>query len=283
MRWLAPLVLCGCVTQAVVGYQYRVKQDFGGGEEPEMPMVEARQLLGGSRSVAFYPPDACLNTQAGEQRAKELRASCGVLLSTLERAAERAGYEVMSWQNLRGDKRPIEYAREAKVDILFEINEFDIKAISDAEVERALTFFQIKDNVEQPLPLSQADAEKCRDYALAKDPPQTAALTGTIDIKTVSVADGRSRWRYRKTLQVSTGRVYPRVLFNQALCDDRWLIASPQGQPEPQGPMVTSMTFTETRTADPDLKRKEQIRDQMIGQFVEVLREAHAPKPAGNP
>ena len=100
-----------CSNYTTYGYQYRMQQQFGGGEEPEVAPVEAKQLLANAKTVAFYPPDACINvdTTAGEAKLKQLRANCGVLLSTLERAAERAGYEVLSWQNLKGGKRPIDH------------------------------------------------------------------------------------------------------------------------------------------------------------------------------
>jgi hypothetical protein len=102
--------LVGCTPAAPhYGYQYQLAQQFSGGEEPESASAEARQLLATARTVAFYPPDICLNSEAGQgpsPNQRMVRASCGVLLSTLERAAERAGYEVLSWQNLRGNKRP---------------------------------------------------------------------------------------------------------------------------------------------------------------------------------
>src|SRR5215831_9652985 len=131
---LALGALAGCPPPVTYGYQYRVQQQFGGGEEPEPAPLEARQLLANARTVAFFPPDVCINVDAvgaGNVKARMLRANCGVLLSSLERAAEGAGYEVLSWQNLRGNKRPIDYAREANVDVLFEINEIDLASLDD--------------------------------------------------------------------------------------------------------------------------------------------------------
>src|SRR3954462_13383840 len=111
---LAIATLCfGCKPPATYGYQYQLTQQFGGAEAPEVLGREARELLANARTVAFYPPDLCLNTDtshAGGRDQKMAVANCGVLLSNLERAAERAGYEVLSWQNLRGQKRPIDYA-----------------------------------------------------------------------------------------------------------------------------------------------------------------------------
>jgi hypothetical protein len=140
-------------------------------------------------------------------------ANCGVLLSNLERAAERAGYEVLSWQNLRGQKRPIDYARESNVDVLFEINELDLDNVSDSDVQRTLTFFKDDGAGRGSLQVPQTVAQRCAAYSASIDPVQTAGLTGTIDIKTVAVSDGRDRWHYRKTLSTSTGRTYPEVGF----------------------------------------------------------------------
>ena len=131
MRFLVLVVTAGCAQYATYGYQYRVAQHFDAGAEPDPISAEARQLLATAHTVAFYPPDYCVNSESGEHKAKDLRATCGVLLSTLERAAEQAGFEVLSWQNLRGSKRPIDFAREANVDVLFEINEFEPGELSE--------------------------------------------------------------------------------------------------------------------------------------------------------
>jgi hypothetical protein len=218
-RWVAVVTVGSFAASCAVstyGYQYRVRQDFGGGEEPEPPSPEARSLLANATTVAFYPPDICLNTdaQTSDARVQQLRANCGVLLSTLERAAERAGYQVYSWQNLRGG-RAIDFARQANVDVLFEINEFDLGSVDDSATERTLTFFeQSKTGVDTPLAVSEQLAQECRAYAAQSTPVGTDALSGTIDIKTVSVRDGIARWRYRKTLSQSLGRTYPQVTFN---------------------------------------------------------------------
>ncbi len=216
MRFLSLVVtvlVAGCAQFSTYGYQYRVTQQFGGGDEPDPVSVEARQLLATAHTVAFYPPDYCVNSESGDHKAKDLRATCGVLLSTLERAAEHAGYEVLSWQNLRGNQRPIDFAREANVDVLFEINEFEPGEMSDSDIQRTLAFFDRGDHGDQPLQVSNAVAQTCQQYAVQRDPPQTAALTGVIDIKTVAVSDGRDRWHYRKTLAQSLGRTYPQVAF----------------------------------------------------------------------
>lgn len=215
---LGALASGGCTKYAYYGYQYRFNQEFVG-EDPETIPVEARQLLASAKTVAFYPPDICINTDTqisgDRKRVEQLRASCGVLLSTLERAAEGAGYEVLSWQNLRGSKRAIEYAREANVDVLFEINQFDLGELTDKDVEGGLAFFEREDGHDRPIQVPHAAA--CLAYAQRAQPTQEVAITGTIDIKTVSVSDGRSRWRYRTTRNKSLGTTHDKVLFGAAV------------------------------------------------------------------
>jgi hypothetical protein len=218
-------LFAGCTHHVTYAYQYQIKEDmFGGDEQPEQPPVEARQLLAGAKTVAFFPPDSCLNTDTSENRKRmqELRASCGVLMSKLERAAQGAGYEVLSWQNLRGGKRPIDYAREANVDVLFEINEFEPNELPSSQIERKLSFFERSEaGQDSPLVVSDDLARTCRQSEPEALRNEIVALTGSIDIKTVSVADGRDRWHYRKTEARSLGRQY-QPQFYSAIKQPHW-------------------------------------------------------------
>ncbi|HUS28247.1 MAG TPA: hypothetical protein VMZ53_07055 [Kofleriaceae bacterium] len=353
------LLLCaalvGCAPNATYGYQYQLTQQFTGGEEPEAPGVEARQLLAGAKTVAFYPPDTCLNaeTVVANRKLQEVRANCGVLMSTLERAAQRAGYEVLSWQNLRGG-RAIDFAREGKVDVLFEINEFEITPLDDNAVERSMRFFEVhEDGNETALPVTQATGAQCANYAKAHDKTRTVAVTGSIDIKTVNVSDGRDRWHYRKTREKQFQAEYPRstftgkgkthplerglrgvfvgalilavdlIILDELLNDDpttmdldenfdpspwQWVSAGVAGaslggmiavhyklpvKPEASkvlcnvttadaaktvvqvGTLSAQHTFTEVQTGDITKRDYEQVRDEMIGDFIKILSEAH--------
>jgi hypothetical protein len=210
---VSSLVACGHTS--TYGYQSTFDKQFLGSEDSEPPPVEARQLLASARTVAFYPPDTCLNATPTEtQQDKVLRARCGVLLSKLERDAERAGYEVVSWVNLRGNQRPIDYARDAKVDVLFEINELSPQRINASETKRKLAFFERSDNgSDLDLEVSTVVGERCHAWAKQSDKDKVAGLKSTLDIKTVSVADGRARWHYRKTVSASADDQSPKVRF----------------------------------------------------------------------
>jgi hypothetical protein len=54
---------------------------------------------------------------------------------------------------------------------------------------------------------------KCEEYARKKVRLRTVAATGSIDIKTVDVSDGRDRWHYRKTREKQFEGDFPRVTF----------------------------------------------------------------------
>ena len=87
--------------------------------------AQAKSALRGE-TVAFFPPDRCLERSAAPTGTVEdqqvLRLQCGVVMSELEKAAIAAGFQVVSWQALRGSDRPLRYARDQKVAVLFEIN-----------------------------------------------------------------------------------------------------------------------------------------------------------------
>jgi hypothetical protein len=211
--WVLAVAVAGCAT-TTYGYQYKRQQQFSGGEEPEPAPVEARQLLANAKIVAFYPPQYCVGVDGGgdRQRQEEIHASCNVTISALERAAEEAGYEVVSWQNLRGSKPPIEYARDNHVDVLFEVNELETTVLDDTTVKHTFAFTEGEGDG-TPLSVSSSLGHTCNDYAVKADPPKAAALTGSIDIKTVDVSDGHDRWHYRKTEERGLDRTYPRVTF----------------------------------------------------------------------
>src|SRR5689334_8722440 len=83
--------MVGCPGSTTYGVQYSARPDLGSTEVPEEPTVEARQLLKTAKTVAFYPPDYCRNTEdhvavvqgdiADRRRVQELKSACGSLIS----------------------------------------------------------------------------------------------------------------------------------------------------------------------------------------------------------
>jgi hypothetical protein len=172
------------------------------GEDPDVPSVEARRLLATAKVIGFYPPDRCVNTTDKAEEEKQFRASCGTVLTELETAAQKAGYEVETWVNLRStdNRRAIDYAREAKVDVLFEINEMTVDKIqADANIDRTLSFSDRTDHGDVSFNPSPGLAQRCFGWSKTHDSLPSFGDIATIDIKAVSVADGRARWHYKKS------------------------------------------------------------------------------------
>lgn len=256
----ASIALHACGTSGYA-YQSHFQARFVGGEEPDAPSKEARELLRAAKTVAFYPPDTCLNATPTETfQDKVVRARCGVLLSRLERDAERAGYEVVSWVNLRGTQRPIDYAREARVDVLFEINELSPQRIAASDAKRELFFFRKDEKglYNHDLVVSADVAKRCYEWARQREQTETAGIKSTLDIKTVSVADGRARWHYRNTVTSFTGLDYAKTKFvgegspDEVLCVEKFYV-----EPKPQAARSTQTegsrhTFDESSAGSVD-------------------------------
>jgi hypothetical protein len=198
--------LAGCTYTKTFGYTPKYDVQLTP-EDPEPAGVEARRLLASAKTVAFYPPDRCTNTAEKDETERQFRANCGVMLSYLERAAEKAGYEVVSWVNLRSteNRRALDYAREAKVDVLFEINEISAAGLESDDpviqerVARTLSFFDRGDQGDVAFTPPPGIQQRCSGWSATHDGlPNTFGNFVAIDIKAVSVSDGRSRWHYRK-------------------------------------------------------------------------------------
>jgi hypothetical protein len=194
----------GCSTLFPLKKDYSMTQDWNSEhiieESTQPPTDSAQALVSTAKTVAFFPPDACRTTKAAGPGASEvsnvMRLNCGVLMSELEAEATRAGFHVVSWQTLRGTERPVDYAAQNNVDILFEINElsFDVPT-QDIYTVADTSFFENGSSIS--VYNADAVAETCRQrYAASAFPP---AVVVTLDMKMVSVNDGRIGWYYRKT------------------------------------------------------------------------------------
>lgn len=195
------------------------------------PVPEAREIVKTATSLAFNPPDVCTDVKAAGAGATEvnnvMRLQCGVLMTELEAAATRAGFSVLSWQTLRSG-RAIDYARSANIDILFEVNDlsFDIP-VQDLYSVTNMSFSERPAEGGPTRPLVVSDtmttAKRCQEQYWRQAQP---AQTVTLDVKMVSVADGRVRWTYRDTRSDDVG---------EKLKVTRTWVASPEGSPNPLG------------------------------------------------
>ena len=194
--------LAACAKTGTYSYQRKLEVKFPEDYAPAPMTAEAREVLSTARSVAFSPPDFCVEPDdrrhGVEVEQGMLRLDCGVIVSALERSAEQAGYRVVSFRTLRGSDRPIDYAKRSAVDILFEINELAFDRLTDRDARTDLAFFSETDTGTFPAAPSQAVAERCASL-VKQQPSRDVALSGTIDIKMVRVTDGQNLWHYRRT------------------------------------------------------------------------------------
>jgi hypothetical protein len=194
-----------CGTSKIYGYERTRKREFPDVFDPSPLTNAARAALAAAKKVAYFPPDWCDQNITARQTdtivdSRVMRMHCGVLLASLERSAEAAGYDVVSWQTLRGSSRPIEYARSSGVDVLFEINEFDLVTLWARDARTNLTFFEEQnDGRRVPLTVNPEVGDRCLAYSRRGEENTALGLSGTIDIKMVSVADGANLWHYRRT------------------------------------------------------------------------------------
>jgi len=200
MRWVVlAMAVAGCAQTAstvTYGYQVHAAALAAHTDGPDAPAAETTQMLVNARTVAFFPPDPC-------------DARCTELVTTLERGAEHAGYQVVAWQNLRGAKRPIDFAREANVDVLFQIDRIETGTQSEAPNTRSLTFSEDA----APLQVSSVLAQTCQEYSLHADPPHAVASTTTLDVQALSVSDGVTRWRYHRAVVQPVTSTYAPISF----------------------------------------------------------------------
>jgi hypothetical protein len=123
---------------------------------------------------------------------------CGVTMSELEREAARVGFDIVTWQSLKGGQKPLDQARDQNIELLFEINELDV--IEEHARSSAMEFRYFtgdgNDGKLEPLDVSEDDNEACKAYH-AKNAPQISGLTSVLDIKMVQVSNGSVLWSYR--------------------------------------------------------------------------------------
>jgi len=170
-------------------------------EGPPAPPEKARTAIAKLRRVAFVPPDSCLDMRAADTSTtvekRVLRMQCGVTMSELEREAERVGFDIVTWQSLKGGQKPLDQAREQNIELLFEVNELDvIEEHTRASSMEFRYFTGDGPGPAEPLDVSEDDNEACKAYH-AKNAPRISGLTSVLDLKMVQVSTGSVLWSYR--------------------------------------------------------------------------------------
>lgn len=120
--WLILLAVNGsCFTRYAVDYTLSTRSIGPENQQNELqfPPPNALDVLSEAKTVAFAPPDDCLEASEGKDIARQ---RCGEVMTALEQAASASGLQVLSWQAIRGNEPALSYARRSNVDILFEIN-----------------------------------------------------------------------------------------------------------------------------------------------------------------
>jgi hypothetical protein len=176
--------------------------------DPLVPNVAT--LLTRGRRVGILPPDRCLTTQAGvaANQAHLMRMECGVLISSLEVRLAQTGYQVVSWQVLKpaAGQSGIDRARDQKLDILFEIDQFSagsLERMSDVSVKPS--YFALERGGEVPLEVSPETRKRCRGIAKQAAVQARASMhgdlfEGVLSAKAVEVSTGTAVWYYQKSL-----------------------------------------------------------------------------------
>src|SRR5690606_9434788 len=116
----------------------------------------------------------------------------------LEEGAAKRGYRVVSWRNLVGTARPIDYAAQANVDGLVEINELSI--IDELirlgpGLERFVVYERHGERLIPRDDYAQDAALQQRCFEAWPRPVERPSFA--IDAKLTTVSDGRLRATYR--------------------------------------------------------------------------------------
>lgn len=170
-------------------------------EPPPQAPGKAVAAIKKLKRVAFVPPDTCLDMRAADTSTtvdkRVLRMECGVTMSEMEREAEKVGFDVVTWQSLKGGSRPLEQAKELKIELLFEVNELDVIAESNRSSSVEFSYFYGEGaGPVQPLQVTEADNEACKAYH-ARAAPGVSGMTSVLDLKMVQVSNASVLWSYR--------------------------------------------------------------------------------------
>ena len=222
---VVPIVSIGCGSTSLrnvdsgrfVAYTVVSTESLDRPPPPSAP-GKATSAIKTLKRVAFVPPDSCLDMRGGDTSTvvdkQVLRMQCGVTMSELEREAEQVGFDVVTWQSLKGGSRkPLDQAKELKIELLFEVNELDVVEELDRSSSTEFRYFSGDGKAPpQPLQVTAADNEACKAYH-AHNAPKISGMTSVLDLKMVQVATGSVLWSYRHTEGAAESESFPLVRF----------------------------------------------------------------------
>jgi len=116
--------------------EYMVTRRAANSELPvksDILVQDIDQSLKSGKRVALLPPDNCGNHKVVPQGARNqetaIQMDCGVLMASIETELARVGYQVISWQAIKGSSSGDAYdrAKNLKIDVLFEVNQLSIE------------------------------------------------------------------------------------------------------------------------------------------------------------
>ncbi len=184
---------------------YTANKEVDAEDDVRTVEADAPSLLRAGATIAFYPPDSCLTTNAAasgsEEKESFLRMQCGVLMSGLEKAAAVEGYRVVSWHLLK-EGGALGRARELKVDALFEVDQLTVQARETGYTRKQdLSFSQVgPDGQLEPLPLETGEMGNRCNKVFRRGQMKVKTDSGTLALKMVGVSDGHAKWFFRRTV-----------------------------------------------------------------------------------
>lgn len=203
-------------TQRYYAYTVAGQSSLDREPPPEAP-GKAIAAIKKLKRVAFVPPDTCLDMRAADTSTtvdkRVLRMQCGVTMSEMEREAEKVGFDVVTWQSLKGGLRPMEQAKELKIELLFEVNELDVIEESNRASSVEFRYFYGEGaGPVQPLQVTPSDNEACKAYH-ARAAPAVSGMTSVLDLKMVQVSTGSVLWSYRHVENASEAEASSLIRF----------------------------------------------------------------------
>lgn len=220
-------LLGGCASKYYVAAYELERRGVMADDGAHQVAATAKSSLRPGATIAFYPPDSCFDLKAAQPGAVEVRRllalTCGVLMTELEAAATGAGFKVVTWQALKGQKeRALDYAKQLGVDVIFEVNELDINSSArDLFSASEVSFHQqmsLTGRVPQVVKDVESVARQCRTRLfehLEKEVNFGASVTA--DLKMVSVTDAKVQWFYRRTAGDDVGGKFANEHYYEAV------------------------------------------------------------------